>query len=296
MSLAAAALALAFSLPAWAQGWDRPAEGDRLYGDMYTERVYRDRNMTATFPADHWVGMDVTAQNGDHLGKVDDLIVTKDGRIRDVVIMDSNNRLVKVPFHQVRFERDHIVFKGDRAALAGMPAHQRMYGYRSMDRTYTTRSGSTTPAAVNKVIGMDVVSENGDFLGRVDDMIMTRQGRIRDVIIGLDRENRMVQVPVNEIRFAEDHVIFTGTRADLAAMPGPERAYGYYSSDRGYYAGRNYTSRETTSEKRYDMNKPDTYGHYGHWAPSYQRGYYDLGYWPGETGVIPPDAPEVPAK
>ena len=188
MSFAVTALVLVFALPVWAQGWDKPVTSERVYHDRYT---------SATFPTGHWMGMDVTAQNGDHLGKVDDLIVTRDGRVRDVVIsLDSNNKLVEVPFHDVRFTKDHIVFKG--------------------------------------------------------------------------------------------------SRAELASMPGPERVYGYYSSDRGYYANRNYTSRETPSEKRYDMNKPDTYGHYGHWAPTYQKGYYDLGYWPNATGNIPPDAPTYP--
>jgi hypothetical protein len=45
-----------------------------------------------------------------------------------------------------------------------------------------------------------------------------------------------------------------------------------------------YTSRQP---ERMDMNRPDKDGHYGYWAPSYQNGQYDLGYWTNREGEIP---------
>jgi hypothetical protein len=164
-----------------------------------------------------------------------------------------------------------------------------------MDRTYSDQGRrwdtGMAPGGVNKVIGMDVTAQNGEHLGKVEDMTMSGQGRIQDVVIDLEPDNRMVSVPLNDLRFAQDHVIFLGDRADLAGMTAPG-VYGYRSDTN--YTGRNYTSRDTTNDKRYDMNRPDTKGHYGFWAPSYQRGYYDLGYWPNRTGDIPYSAPTYP--
>lgn len=142
---------------------------------------------------------------------------------------------------------------------------------------------------VNEMIGMDVRTLDGDTVGKIDDVIVTRQGRVRDVIVDLSGTGDRVAVPMQDLRFTnQDYATYRGSRADLEDRPGA--VYGYRSD-------RNYTDRSTyysdrDRDRRYDHNKPqDTQGYggrsnFGHWAPSYQRGYYDLGYWPSDTGVV----------
>lgn len=99
---------------------------------------------------------------------------------------------------------------------------------------------STSGIPVNSIIGMNVRTANGDVVGTVDDVILTRQGRVKDVIVDLGGD-RFAAVPMRELRFtADDQAVFSGSRADLdhVASVGYPPYRGYYDRDRGYYSGR----------------------------------------------------------
>lgn len=247
----------------------------------------------AGIPAHELIGKDVKTQNGDFLGKVDDVVLSRHGRVKDVVVnLHDTNQLVAVPMRHIRFtDQDYVVYTGNRTDLASLPAPA-VYGYRA-ETTAPSKSGGywkptwqegaqmgsgRIPASgqipANDIIGMDVRAQNGDILGRVEDIMFTSNGMLRDFIVDVENTNRLVAVPMSDIRFTnQDYVVYTGSRTDLAALPAPE-VYGYYRE--GTYV----------EPERKDMVKA---GKGGYWKPSWQQGYGDLGYWPNRReGTIPP--------
>ena len=65
------------------------------------------------------------------------------------------------------------------------------------------------------IVGMDVTAGQGGVVGKVEDVATLPDGRIRDVIIGLNGTDSEVSVPMSSIRVHRDHVTYEGTRNEL---------------------------------------------------------------------------------
>jgi sporulation protein YlmC with PRC-barrel domain len=190
-------------------------------------------------------------------------------------------------------------------AASGADARERS---RAIDRTMAPAG-----VAVNEILGMEVRTQSGEEIASIEDVILSRQGDVHEVV--LDYEGDMVAVPMHDMRFSENHAVYMGTRSDLdAARDHYVYGSGPYVYSRGYrepyasgaglredYSGPRYQEsiprRGMTGYKPYSsygtserdtFRDRDTYADEGYYRE--RRGYYTgpgatpprgyTGYWP----------------
>jgi hypothetical protein len=88
--------------------------------------------------------------------------------------------------------------------------------------------------AARDIVGMDVTARHGGVVGKVEDVALFPDGRVRDVIIGLNGTDREVSVPMSSIRVHRDYVTYEGTRDELYNMASAYTRHGYYGKDGKY--------------------------------------------------------------
>ncbi len=148
-------------------------------------------------------------------------------------------------------------------------------------RMIPERERVVTGIPVNDIVGMDVRAQNGDLVGRVDDVTLTRAGRVKDVIVGLEGTDHAVAVPMGDVRFTNhDYVMYRGTKADLDSMPPVTAYYGPRMAPRGYTENDSAFFRPESHWYRYQFNNEPR----GYYSEDYQNyEYYPEGGYEHQT-------------
>jgi hypothetical protein len=110
---------------------------------------------------------------------------------------------------------------------------------KTMDRSAAMdRTAAPAGLAVNELLGMDVQTRTGEEIASIEDVILSRNGNVREVV--LDYEGDLVAVPIQDLRFNQDFAVYHGTRSDL------DNARDFYVYGSGPYV----YSRGTTGDRR----------------------------------------------
>ncbi len=143
----------------------------------------------------------------------------------------------------------------------------------------TERTMAPAGVAVNEVLGMDVRTQDGEEVASIEDVIVSQQGEVREVV--LEYEGDMVAVPIQDLRFNQDHAVYMGTRSDLDAArdyyvygSGPYvYTRGYRDTSRGAGVREDYGPRYQESVPRRGMTGWMPY------APYRSGGFDEKGYY-----------------
>ncbi len=139
----------------------------------------------------------------------------------------------------------------------------------------------------SKIIDQTVKNAQGEELGEVDDLIMSRNGKIKKVILSvggfLGIGDRLVAVPFKSLKIDEkDNIVYNVTKQELEKHPvfsyRREGLYGYYYEP--FYALPAYGMR-----RDYRYPPPPPYGE--PYAPFPPRGKYRGEYGPWEWEYFP---------
>ena len=126
-------------------------------------------------------GMDVRGQNGNSIGEVEHVLISKDGRITALVVESGGFANIgdthfRVPFNEVKFgrEMDHVI-----VPLTEQTAER----YRdTKDERVVTKAGEYRVSNITSM-GVGVSLRDGQRYGTVEDLIATRDGTIKAAIV-----------------------------------------------------------------------------------------------------------------
>lgn len=173
------AVALAVSAPVFAEGQSVQQQSRAGVSNVN----WNEREVHNGISLNRLVGMDVRGKNGKSIGEVHNVIVTGQGRISAVVVesggfMDIGDRHFRIPFEQVQFGRDmdHVI-----VPLSQQTAQQ--YRDRATGEQVRTGAGEYR---LSRLKDGAFSLQDGTRAGDVEDLIATRSGNIRAVVVDTD--------------------------------------------------------------------------------------------------------------
>ena len=132
------------------------------------------------------IGMDVRGKNGNSLGEVQNVILTND-KVTAIVVeyggfMNIGDTHFRIPWNQVQFGRDmdHVI-----VPLSQQTAEQ--YQERRAREKVSTGPGELR---ARDVIGDTAVLRDGTRYGEIQDLIATRNGDVKAVVVDATFENQ----------------------------------------------------------------------------------------------------------
>jgi sporulation protein YlmC with PRC-barrel domain len=189
---------------------DRQQETFRSYDD--TRGQYGPENIRV----ETLFGKPVISRQGQRLGRVEDVLVSRDGRLRFLVISRSDasgqmNQVTAIPWSQAHpfAERDTVTINMSRSQIDDAPhfarsqlsrlqspqMQQRLFSYygEQVDRTF--------PFRANELIGETVTNNEGQQLGVIKDLITNEAGYTKYVVLSpaeqLRMSDKLVAVPLS---------------------------------------------------------------------------------------------------
>lgn len=184
------------------------------------------------------IGEDIYNPAGDKLGEVKDVVIAPAGKIQAVIDVNDSDRDIAIALDRLSARpghKDDLQMTATKDQLKGMAAFaydkDASWGVRTVSED---RSGSTTAertAAVampdrmslEKMIGRTVVTADGNKIGDVEDVVLDKSGKARQVVIDLDWSTDDVAVDFNRLTADAkdpDRLLLAGvTKAQMDAMP-----------------------------------------------------------------------------
>lgn len=202
---AAAGVCLAFGAVAWA---DDPAAPRSSDSEKKADAIQAEVHRASTLK-----GQDLVNTQKERLGAIRDLVVDEQGRVRYAIISDGAvaTHYISVPFGFVRpgFDRDNSVIDIARDKFISAPAYTRDNYYdrwttewRDLVHQYFEQHATRTPESMlhvqkiakdakpaqlfytSQLIGGNVVNNNREKLGSIDDLVIDGSHRVSYVVIG----------------------------------------------------------------------------------------------------------------
>lgn len=196
---------------------------------------YRSEKSAYALRASDILGADVENAQGDNVGEIDDLIVSrKDNKLMAVVsvggFLGINDRLVTVPYENLRIgkDSDNVYWNVNKASLESLPeftyqdgeskgyesimsrrhdsemSDSRVGYSKSMEYSKFRNESSGYTLRVSELLGEELENADGDNLGEVDDLIIPRDGGALQAIVSvggfLGIGDRLINVPYEELR------------------------------------------------------------------------------------------------
>lgn len=215
--------------------------------------------------------MDHSVMNdrGEELGEVDDLIMSRNGKIKKVILsvggfLGIGDRLVAVPFKSLQIgEKGDIVYPVTRQQLENHPAFT--YQKEGLDEYYYSPpppygSFANAPPGyqgffpygqpygsfpggkyrgeygawgweyyperirVSGILDRPIWNEGGQEVGRMDDLIIDRNGKVENIILSmgefLGMEEKLVVLPFRPLKVNGAGVVYDVTLRRLKELPG----------------------------------------------------------------------------
>jgi sporulation protein YlmC with PRC-barrel domain len=235
VSLAVVLFLVAFSFPAWAG----ETKGKKL------------EQSNTGFRASAIIDHEVENEKGEELGEVDDLIIRRTGKVKEVILqvggfLGIGDRLVAVQFRSLKIGQKEIIYSATREQLEKHPEFSYMkeglYGFRYQYFGPREREGTQgryySPASppykhpyappwewnyfpdrvrVSPILDSILLNYRGERLGTINDFIITSQGKVEKVIIKI--EKRLVALPFKELEISYWGIYYDISRDELQGLP-----------------------------------------------------------------------------
>lgn len=189
------------------------------------------------------IGEDIYNPAGDKLGEVKDVVIAPAGKVQAVIDVNDSDRDIAVAMDRLSARPGH---KGDlqmtatRDQLKGMAAFaydkdagwgvrpvadERSGSTAAADRTADRTAAAAMPdrMSLEKMIGRTIVTADGNKVGDVEDVVLDKTGKARQVVIDLDWSTDDVAVDFNRLTADakdKDRLVLAGVnKAQMDAMP-----------------------------------------------------------------------------
>lgn len=155
-------------------------------------------------------GATVRNAQGQDIGKVRDVIVSKDGQVSRVVL-SAGDRTVQVPFKDLQISQpDHVVYSSAQS-LDQQPTYIPPQGTQAQD-------GKVPP-----LVGREVRNAQGDKVAKVDDLVIAPDGRVSVILstgTTMGMGGKLVAVPFSSVQpTGQDYLLYNGSGDQLAQLP-----------------------------------------------------------------------------
>jgi sporulation protein YlmC with PRC-barrel domain len=221
------------------------------------------------YRADQLIDQVVVNDRGQEIGSVDDLIMSRRGRIKKVILevggfLEVGYRLVAIPFRSLQIDKKgDVLYKVTKAqlekhpsfhyesegllgsyfspappygsfALGRPPSYGRRFPYGHL---YYPSPGGRYPGEygpwgweyyperfrVSGILDRRVWNEEGVPVGKIDDLIIDRNGKVQKLILGvgwsLTMEEKLVALPFRPLKVSGGGIVLDVTRPQLEGMP-----------------------------------------------------------------------------
>ena len=189
------------------------------------------------------IGEDIYNPAGDKLGEVKDVVIAPAGKVQAVIDVNDSDRDIAVSLDRLSARpghKDDLQMAASKEHLKGMAAFtydkDAHWGVRTVadahsgtttiaDRDVDRTAGVAMPErmSLEKMIGRTIVTADGSKIGDVEDVVLDKSGKARQVVIDLDWSTDDVAVDFNRLTAdAKDHdrLVLAGvTKAQMDAMP-----------------------------------------------------------------------------
>ena len=229
----------------------------------------------------------VKDSRGQYLGGIADIVVNPDGRISFAVLSPfgmyggMNERLLALPFNVLSFNDKYVILNTTSGKLVKAPLFRMDYlnarnwaeeanRYFGIQPSWgegaicegpavgahqlSMTKGWNRPYAASEIVGTQVRNNQGEAVGKIDDLIFDDEGRISFVILGyggfLGIDRNLVAVPVTSLSYVEEPKYFAlnTTKENIQSAPifskkaldEPGWANGFYR----YFGQQPYWTRE----------------------------------------------------
>jgi sporulation protein YlmC with PRC-barrel domain len=197
--------------------------------------------------------IDHTVRNdrGEELGEVDDLIMSRNGKIKKVILsvggfLGVGFRLVAVSFKSLQMgEKGDIVYKITKQQLEYNPGYYyplyppyppyprppygKPYGRipeeRRKEEYYYPWTWEYFPERlqISAILNRNVLNEKGEIVGDLYDLIISPNGKAQEIILSvgefLGLEEKRVAMPFEPLKITDVGVVYNVTRRELENRP-----------------------------------------------------------------------------
>lgn len=185
--------------------------------------VREDASLAGDLMAGNLIGMEVRNAVGDDIGRVEDLIIDVEYRVREAVLdvggfLGIDDKLVAVPYESLRIFREgrtlFVAYDSTESALEANP-------------TFEYAPDHDDAWRATDLIGDDVLSTYGGTLGRLEDLVLAPDDTVARAVLSigslLGGDAKRVAVPYDRLSIGYDgqgdELMYDATTDELEALP-----------------------------------------------------------------------------
>ncbi len=185
--------------------------------------------------ATNLMDMNVVDQTGKKIGEIDDLILSTKEKVAHAIIsvgglLGVGDKLVSIPFQdiEIRKAEKKVVINLSKQQLEKMPEFKLEYvGSHQYQAKDLPVNSDTKDYDINakKLFDIDIIDKNGKKVGKVDDLLLSQNGKavygIVDVGGMLGMGKKSVAVPFHhlEANRTEERILLNVTKEQLEKAP-----------------------------------------------------------------------------
>ncbi len=211
-----------------------------------TQLLYSDLNRTTVTDSQH-----------QYVGRISDIVINPDGRISFAIVsplwtQGVNERLLALPFDALSFNNKYLVLDANSDQLVNAPIFHMNYlnarnwaedtnRYFGVQPSWGEGSscknspetanplpmtkGWNRPYAASEIVGTQVKDDQGEFLGKVKDLVFDKEGRISFAVLGyggfLGIGQNLVAVPITSLSYVKESRYFAmnTTKENIQSAP-----------------------------------------------------------------------------
>jgi len=238
-------LSLALTCISVQAGDERQLEKADNSGESNTQRSYGiddkveliSANLAYDINAKKLLDMNVIDKNGKKLGEIDDLILSAKDQIVHVLVsvggvLGVGGKLVAIPFQDMDINKDEAVINLTEEQLGKVTEFKFEYvrdrNYQTKDRPVASGTEGKHSAAsisydinVKKLFDLDVVDRYGKQLGKIDDLLLSKNDKVVTAILSvggvLGIGDKLVAVPFQSLQVnqPDEKILLNVTKEQL---------------------------------------------------------------------------------
>jgi sporulation protein YlmC with PRC-barrel domain len=193
----------------------------------------------------------VKNDRGEEVGEVDDLIMSRNGKVKKVILsvggfLKIGEKLVAVPLRSLQItERGDILYNITKEEIEKhprfnykeeLPYEDYYSSYRNPSPPFQmgTYGGRYSPwewayfpsrLSVSAILNRTVLNNKGEELGDIDDLMINREGRIEEVILAvggfkfMEMGEKLVALPFKPLKITDLGILYNITVQQLKNLP-----------------------------------------------------------------------------
>jgi sporulation protein YlmC with PRC-barrel domain len=205
------------------------------------------------------IGQQVHDREGEEIGDVDDLVVSRLGKVRKVTLdvgemVNMGEKIIALPFDEISIQKDgRIVTDLTKERADRMPEYNYAkkglecvyyggcpyypYNYPGSDYFYgpyyyQPPGGQLNPSSVwsyfpyrflaSTLIKRALINDRGEIIGEIDDLVIGRNGKVEKLVISSEKylgEDKYVTVPFEPLGFTPFAVVYKIMPEKLRSLP-----------------------------------------------------------------------------